>query len=210
MSQPSTPTRSASMSMTPSIANWAWLLPKPRIAPRVRVVRVDRLRFDVDVRNAVHAARVARGAQRALGARRVIAAGIRDDARPQREQMAVRVGADRELDGHRVALDVMLRRLLAREHRLHRPAAAGSAAIAVCAWIDSSSFAPNAPPLAAARSRRPLGIEIQNPGDLLRGRTTDPWLSRVHLDAVALRHAPGTLRARGTRCRSAACRTSPR
>src|ERR1043165_4090648 len=33
MSQPSTPTRSASTSITPSIANWAWLLPKPRIAP---------------------------------------------------------------------------------------------------------------------------------------------------------------------------------
>ena len=33
MSQPSTPTFSASMSMMPSIANCAWLLPKPRIAP---------------------------------------------------------------------------------------------------------------------------------------------------------------------------------
>ena len=33
MSQPSTPTFSARMSITPSMANWAWLLPKPRIAP---------------------------------------------------------------------------------------------------------------------------------------------------------------------------------
>jgi hypothetical protein len=33
MSQPSIPTRSASMSSMPSIANCAWLLPKPRIAP---------------------------------------------------------------------------------------------------------------------------------------------------------------------------------
>ena len=63
----------------------------------VRIVRVDGLGLDVDVRNAVHAARVARGAQRALGARRVIAAGIRDDARPQREQMSVGIGADRQL-----------------------------------------------------------------------------------------------------------------
>ena len=62
----------------------------------VRVVGVDRLGVDVDVRHAVHAARVARGAQRALGARRVIAAGIGDDARPQREQMSVGIGADGE------------------------------------------------------------------------------------------------------------------
>src|SRR6185436_14852620 len=37
--------------------------------PGVRVVRVDGLGLDVDVRNAVHAARVTGRAQRALGAR---------------------------------------------------------------------------------------------------------------------------------------------
>src|SRR4030095_14944007 len=42
----------------------------------VRVVRVDGLGLDVDVRHAVHAARVARRTQRAFGARRVIAACI--------------------------------------------------------------------------------------------------------------------------------------
>ena len=88
---------------------------------RVRVVGVDRLRFDVDVGNPVHAGRVARGAERALRARRVVAAGIGDDARPQREQPALLVGADRQRDRHRVALDVVLRGLRAREHRLDRP-----------------------------------------------------------------------------------------
>ena len=35
MSQPSTPTFSARRSMLPSMANCAWLLPKPRMAPLV-------------------------------------------------------------------------------------------------------------------------------------------------------------------------------
>ena len=33
ISQPSMPTASARRSITPSMANWAWLAPKPRKAP---------------------------------------------------------------------------------------------------------------------------------------------------------------------------------
>ena len=33
ISQPEMPTSSASRSSTPSVANWAWLAPKPRKAP---------------------------------------------------------------------------------------------------------------------------------------------------------------------------------
>src|SRR5207248_1043254 len=87
----------------------------------VRIVGVHRLGFDVDAGNPVGAARVARGAKRALGARRVIAAGIGHDPRSQREQAPFGIGADRERDRHRMALHVVLRRLLAGEHGLDGP-----------------------------------------------------------------------------------------
>ena len=61
------------------------------------------------------------GAERAFGARRVIAAGIGHDPRSQREQAPFGIGADRERDRHRMALHVVLRRLLAGEHGLDGP-----------------------------------------------------------------------------------------
>ena len=63
-----------------------------------------------------HAAR-----SRHLRAGARVASGIAHDARAHRQQMALGVGADRVVQRHRMALHVMLRRLLAREHRLHRP-----------------------------------------------------------------------------------------
>ena len=151
----------------------------------VRVVGVDRLGVDVDVRDAVDAARVARRAQGALGARRVIAAGIRDDAGPQRQQMSVRIGADGQLDRHRMTLDVMLRRLLASEHGLHRTTEQHRRHRRLSLDRQLLFRAERA----AARQQRDLDvlrIELQDLRDLLV--VVDRSLAvRDHLDAVALR-----------------------
>ena len=63
-----------------------------------------------------------RGTKRTLGAGRVIPAGVGHDSRTQRDEVTVGVGADGEFHGHRMPLDVVLRGLLAREHRFNRSA----------------------------------------------------------------------------------------
>ena len=95
---------------------------KPSHRAAVGIVGVDGLGFDVDVRNAVRTARMARCAQGALGARRVIPPGIHKDPRPDGDQAPFRISADGKRHRHRVALHVMLGGLLPRQNRLDRPA----------------------------------------------------------------------------------------
>ncbi len=83
-----------------------------------RIVRVDGARLDVDVRHPVRAARMARGAEQAFAARPGITASIADNARANGQQMSLCIGGDLELQVHRVTLDVVLGRLLARQDRL--------------------------------------------------------------------------------------------
>ena len=90
----------------------------------------------------------------------MIAAGVGDDSRPQREQMTVGVGADRELT-------VIAWRLTwccvdcSRVSTVFTGRPSSFAAIAVCPWIDSSSFAPNAPPLASSEISTSFGSSFR-------------------------------------------------
>src|SRR6185312_12561494 len=71
-----------------------------------RIVRVDRLRFDIHIRDPVRPARMARGTEQALAARPGIAARIAENPGAHGEQVSVTIGADRVLQRHRMALDV--------------------------------------------------------------------------------------------------------
>ncbi len=96
------------------------MLPNPRMAPLRRIVREYGLGFDIHVGHAIDAAGMARRAQQAFSARARVASCIAHDPHLYGEQMAFRVRADFVFQYHRMALDVMLRRLLARENCFYR------------------------------------------------------------------------------------------
>ena len=85
-----------------------------------RVVRVDRLRLDVDVRHAVGPAGVTTRPLQHLHADRRVGARITDDPRPYGGQMTLRIGSHGVAEGDRVTLRVHPDRLLTREDRPDR------------------------------------------------------------------------------------------
>ena len=152
----------------------------------VRIVRVYGLGLDVDVRDAVDAARMTRCAERALGARGVVPARIGDDTGPQRHQMPVGVGANRERDRHRVTFDVMLGRLRARQHRLDRPSECerGDRRLRLDRQLLLRAEGASA---GVQHDFDVRGIQVQHFGDLLMVVQRTLAL-RIDLDAFTLRH----------------------
>jgi len=112
---PSTPTFSASKSMTPSIANCAWLLPNPRMAPLVGLF-VNTALDSTSTFGTRYGPQEwqQRGAGICLQCR--IASRVANNAGSHSQQVPLGIGADFIFQNHRMALDVMLRRLLAREN----------------------------------------------------------------------------------------------
>ena len=115
----------------------------------------------------------------------MIAAGIRDDSRSERKETPVGIGAHRQRDRHRVALDVVLRRFRARQHGLDGSAQQlrGERRLRLDRQLLLRAER------AAARAQRDLdlrGIQLQHLGDLLVVVQRALAL-RVHLDAVSLR-----------------------
>ena len=117
-----------------------------------------------------------RHAARTCALVRVIAAGVSHDSRAHGQQMPLGIGAHGERDRHRMALDVVLRGLLAREHRLDRPCRAGT---------PPSPSAPESTALPSrrtrrrsrpARSRRPSGSSSKTLA-ICGWSYTEPWLS---------------------------------
>ena len=142
-----------------------------------RVVRVDRCRLDVDVRNPVGAARVARRALEHLVADARVGAGVADDPRAHRGQMPVGVAADGVVQPHRVPLGVEAEALLPREREPHRPAggereqsrmpldvqvllgAEGAAGRSICVTRTWSSGTPRRPAIWRRSSQTPWPCE---------------------------------------------------
>ena len=69
------------------MAKFAWLAPKPRIAPEGGLLVRTALRLDIDVGHLVGTAGMAGGALQDLAADAGIGAVVADDARLDREQM---------------------------------------------------------------------------------------------------------------------------
>src|SRR4030095_2278014 len=113
-------------------------------------------------------------------------AGSGEDSQPQREQMPVGIGAHGQRNRHRMPLDVMLGRLLAREHRLYR------AGQQVCSEsrlrLDRELLLRTEGPTACAQGYLDVRwIEVQHLGNLLVVVHRSLALG-VHLDAVSLWH----------------------
>ena len=121
MSQPSTPTFSREDVHDTLHGELRLVAAEAAHGTAVGVVGVHGLGLDVHVRHAIGTAGVARGTKRALGARGVIAARVSHDPRAHGGQPPLGIGAHGERDRHGMSLDVVLRGLFAREHRLHGP-----------------------------------------------------------------------------------------
>ena len=93
---------------------------EPAHRPARRVVRVDGARLDVDVGDLVRPARVPGRALQHLVADARVGTRVPDDAGPERREPALRVGADRVIHHHRVALGVEAEALRARQDEQRR------------------------------------------------------------------------------------------
>ena len=122
ISQRSMPAASASRSSRPSVANWAWLAPKPRKAPHTGLLVRTAHGLDVDHGPGVGPAGVAGRPLEHLHPHRRVRPRVADDAGLERGDAPVGVAPGPRLDAHRVALGVDVQRLLPAERALHRPA----------------------------------------------------------------------------------------
>ena len=93
---------------------------EPAHRPARGVVRVDGTRLDVDVGDLVRPARVPGRALQHLVADARVRSRVPDDAGPQRREPALRVGADRVVHHHRVALRMEPEALRARQDEQRR------------------------------------------------------------------------------------------
>ena len=121
ISHPLMPTAAASRSSTPSMANCAWLAPKPRNAPHTRLLVRAATASTSTAGHVVRPGGVAGGPLEHLHPDRRVGAGVADRPHPHRRQHAVGVAAGPVLEAHRVALGVDAEALLARQRALHRP-----------------------------------------------------------------------------------------
>ena len=90
ISHPLMPTSSASRSSTPSMANWAWLAPKPRNAPHTGLLVRTATDSHVDGGQVVRPAGVAGGPLEHLHADAGVGARVADRPDPQRRERARR------------------------------------------------------------------------------------------------------------------------
>ena len=128
---------------------------------------------------------MAGGAQQAFAARARITSGVADDPRAHREQMPFGIGAHRVMQNHGMALGVELRRLPARENRLHR--AAHQVRCQRRLRLNGEFFFGAEGP--AAGGQLNLHIferQFQRRGDLFLVEDR-PLTLRPHLDALSLR-----------------------
>ena len=128
---------------------------------------------------------MARGAQQAFAARAGVAPRISDNPGAHRQQMPVGIGADGVLQRHRVALDVMLRGLRARQDGFHRTAQQERRHRRL--RLNRQLFL-GAEGAAAGGERdfHLLGWQVQHSGNLTLVEDR-PLALRVYLDAVPLR-----------------------
>ena len=98
--------------------------PEPAHRARRRVVGVDGARLDVHVGHAIRPARVAGGPLQDLATDARVRPVVTDDARPDGDQVPVRVAARGVVEPHRVALDVEPHALAPGEPEHHRAAGA--------------------------------------------------------------------------------------
>ena len=122
ISQPEIPTCSASRSMTPSMANWAWLAPNPRKAPHTGLLVRAAIASTSIGGQGVRPRGVPGGPLQDLGAHRGVRARVTQHPHPEGGQPAVGVAPRPALDADRVALRVHQHRLGPGQRALHRPA----------------------------------------------------------------------------------------
>ena len=121
ISHPLMPTCSARRSSTPSMANWAWLAPKPRKAPHTGLLVRTATDSHVDGGHVVRARWRGRRPARAPSCRRWRRSRSRRSPGPAAPvSAAVGVAAGPVLHADRVALGVHEQALLAGERALHR------------------------------------------------------------------------------------------
>ena len=83
---------------------------------------VDGPGLGIHIGHAVRTTRVARRAQQAFATGACVSSGIADNPSTHGEQMPLSIGANRALQSHWMALDMMLGGLFARQNGFHRTA----------------------------------------------------------------------------------------
>ena len=201
------PTSSASRSSTPSIANWAWLAPKPAERAAHRVVGADGDGLDVD--------RPARGTGPLAWPAARSSTFMPDRRRRRRESPTPRTRSAVSLPSashpaqysRRIGWRLgCISRLSSRDSVHFTGRSSSHAASAVCAWLLMSSLPPNAPPFDTSSTVDPRRCRRRARGRCRRGRPTRPGRPSTR---AACRSSPSTAarrastRARGRRARCA-------
>ena len=173
ISHPLMPTAAAMRSSTPSIANCAWLAPKPRNAPHTRLLVRAAIGLHVDRRDVVRPGGVAGGPLEHLHPDRRVGAGVADGAHPDRGEHAGVVAPGPVLEPDRMALGVHPEALLARQRALHRSVEqpGGERRVGLVAHVLLAAER------AAVRDQldgHPVGRRRRGHGRCRRGRPTRP------------------------------------